>query len=79
MASSTTIDSRRTDSIGLAVDCSHCARRFAAAKTAVSCQSELMRTLRKTGKAKGIALSGYGTEEDVRASKEAGYAAHVRI
>jgi hypothetical protein len=38
-----------------------------------------MRTLRKTGKAKGIALSGYGTEEDVRASKEAGYAAHVRI
>ncbi len=38
---------------------------------------ELMRTLRKTGKVKGIALSGYGTEEDVRASRDAGFAAHV--
>ncbi|HEX3855103.1 MAG TPA: ATP-binding protein [Polyangiaceae bacterium] len=38
---------------------------------------DLMRTLRKTGKVKGIALSGYGTEEDVRASREAGFAAHI--
>jgi len=38
---------------------------------------DLMRTLRKTGKVKGIALSGFGTEEDVRASKEAGFAAHI--
>jgi len=38
---------------------------------------DLMRTLRKTGQVRGIALSGYGTEEDVRASKEAGFAAHM--
>jgi PAS domain S-box-containing protein len=38
---------------------------------------DLMRTLRKTGKVKGIALSGFGTEEDVRASKEAGFATHI--
>ena len=38
---------------------------------------ELMRTLRKTGKVKGIALSGFGTDADVRASKEAGFSVHV--
>ena len=38
---------------------------------------DLMRELRKTGDVKGIALSGYGTEEDVRASKEAGFALHL--
>ncbi len=38
---------------------------------------DLMRTLRKTGEVKGIALSGYGTEDDVRASKEAGFALHL--
>jgi PAS domain S-box-containing protein len=38
---------------------------------------DLMRTLRKTRQVKGIALSGYGTEEDVRASREAGFALHL--
>jgi PAS domain S-box-containing protein len=38
---------------------------------------ELMRTLRKAGDVKGIALSGYGTEEDIRASKAAGFAVHL--
>ena len=38
---------------------------------------DLMRTLRRTREVKGIALSGYGTEEDVRASKEAGFALHL--
>ncbi|HWZ91288.1 MAG TPA: ATP-binding protein, partial [Polyangiaceae bacterium] len=38
---------------------------------------ELMRALRKKGKVKGVALSGFGTDEDVRASKEAGFSAHV--
>ncbi len=38
---------------------------------------DLMRSLRKTRPVKGIALSGYGTEEDVRASKEAGFSAHI--
>ena len=38
---------------------------------------DLMRAMRKKGKVKGIALSGYGTDEDVRASKDAGFAAHL--
>jgi PAS domain S-box-containing protein len=38
---------------------------------------DLMRTLRKAGQVKGIALSGFGTEDDVRASKEAGFAQHI--
>jgi PAS domain S-box-containing protein len=38
---------------------------------------DLMRAMRKRGKVKGIALSGYGTDEDVRASKDAGFAAHL--
>jgi two-component system CheB/CheR fusion protein len=38
---------------------------------------DLMRQLRKTGKLKGVALSGYGTEADVQASVEAGFAVHV--
>ena len=36
-----------------------------------------MRALKKKGHIKGIALSGYGTEADVRAGKEAGFAAHI--
>ena len=38
---------------------------------------DLMRTLRRTRDVRGIALSGYGTEDDVRASKEAGFALHL--
>lgn len=38
---------------------------------------DLIRALRKSGSVKGIALSGYGTEEHVRASKEAGFDAHL--
>lgn len=38
---------------------------------------DLMRALRQKGKVKGIALSGFGTEDDVRASKDAGFAAHL--
>ncbi len=38
---------------------------------------DLMRALRKTRPVRGIALSGYGTKEDIRASKEAGFAAHI--
>jgi signal transduction histidine kinase len=38
---------------------------------------DLMRELRRRGHAlKGIALSGYGLEEDMRRSKEAGFSAH---
>jgi signal transduction histidine kinase len=39
---------------------------------------ELMQELRRRGNAlKGIALSGYGQEEDIRRSKEAGFSAHL--
>lgn len=39
---------------------------------------DLMQELRRRGNAlKGIALSGYGQEEDLRRSKEAGFSAHL--
>ncbi len=38
---------------------------------------ELMQTLQKTNPIKGIAVSGYGMEEDVRRSMEAGFAEHL--
>ena len=38
---------------------------------------ELMRELQQTHKLTGIALSGYGTDEDVAASKAAGFAEHL--
>jgi PAS domain S-box-containing protein len=38
---------------------------------------ELMKHLRETQGIKGIALSGFGTEEDVAASAAAGFAAHL--
>ena len=39
---------------------------------------DLMQELRRRGNAlKGIALTGYGQEEDVRRSKEAGFSAHL--
>jgi len=39
---------------------------------------DLMRTLRQRGHAfPGIALSGFGQEEDIRRSREAGFAAHL--
>jgi signal transduction histidine kinase len=39
---------------------------------------DLMQELRKRGNAlKGIALSGYGQQEDMRRSKEAGFSAHL--
>lgn len=38
---------------------------------------ELMQTLRETGPIKGIAVSGYGMEEDVRRSMDAGFAEHL--
>jgi len=38
---------------------------------------DLMRQLRAQYALKGIALSGFGTEEDVRKSKDAGFAAHL--
>jgi PAS domain S-box-containing protein len=38
---------------------------------------ELMKTLRETQGMKGIALSGFGTDEDVAASTAAGFAAHL--
>jgi PAS domain S-box-containing protein len=38
---------------------------------------DLIRTLRKTVKVRAIALSGFGTEADKRASQEAGFAAHL--
>jgi signal transduction histidine kinase len=39
---------------------------------------DLMQELRRRGNAlKGIALSGYGQEEDMRRSKEAGFSAHL--
>jgi two-component system CheB/CheR fusion protein len=38
---------------------------------------ELMRLLRPFGPVRGIALSGYGTDEDVRRSHEAGFDTHL--
>ncbi len=38
---------------------------------------ELMRLLRPFGPVRGIALSGYGTDEDVRRSREAGFDTHL--
>jgi CheY-like chemotaxis protein len=38
---------------------------------------ELMRQLRERYQLKGIALSGYGREDDMRRSREAGFDAHV--
>jgi PAS domain S-box-containing protein len=38
---------------------------------------DLIRTLRETQGVTGIALSGFGTDEDVSASAEAGFAAHL--
>jgi len=38
---------------------------------------DLMRALRETRPVPGIALSGYGTEDDIRASKQAGFAEHL--
>lgn len=38
---------------------------------------ELMRWLRERGDIKGIAMSGYGMDEDVRKSREAGYSEHL--
>lgn len=38
---------------------------------------ELMRQLRERYQLKGIALSGYGMEDDMRRSREAGFEAHV--
>ena len=38
---------------------------------------ELMRKVRSRGDTPGIAMSGYATEEDVRQSREAGFAVHL--
>jgi DNA-binding response OmpR family regulator len=38
---------------------------------------DLLRALRRRGPVKAIALSGYGTEQDQGASREAGFAAHL--
>jgi CheY-like chemotaxis protein len=38
---------------------------------------DLMRSLRANHHLKGVALSGYGTEADIRASEEAGFSAHL--
>lgn len=38
---------------------------------------ELMRQLKDRGKIKGIAMSGYGMEEDIRRSFEAGFSEHL--
>ncbi|MES2598314.1 MAG: ATP-binding protein [Verrucomicrobiota bacterium] len=38
---------------------------------------DLMRTLRERRGWRGIALSGYGTDDDVRQAREAGFAAHL--
>ena len=38
---------------------------------------DIMRQLRSEGPIKGIALSGYGSEEDIRRSRDAGFAAHL--
>jgi CheY-like chemotaxis protein len=36
-----------------------------------------MRNIRTLRPLKGVALSGYGTEADIAASKEAGFSAHL--
>ena len=41
------------------------------------CGTDLMRRLREQHGLKGIALSGYGMEEDVQKSREAGFAEHL--
>jgi PAS domain S-box-containing protein len=38
---------------------------------------DLMRTLKTSHSLPGVALSGYGSEADIRASKEAGFSAHL--
>ena len=38
---------------------------------------ELMHELRKTRDTPGIAMSGFGSEEDVRSSRSAGFAEHL--
>jgi CheY-like chemotaxis protein len=38
---------------------------------------DLMRSIRQTRPLRGVALSGYGTEADIRASQEAGFSAHL--
>jgi CheY-like chemotaxis protein len=38
---------------------------------------ELMQRIRTAGPVPGIALSGYGTEEDLRKSREAGFFTHL--
>ena len=38
---------------------------------------DLMRRLRERGEIRGIAVSGFGLEEDVRKSREAGFLAHM--
>ena len=38
---------------------------------------DLMRQLRTSQRVQGVALSGYGMEEDIRKSKEAGFAEHL--
>ena len=38
---------------------------------------ELMRRIRVSRQLAGVALSGYGTEADIRASEEAGFSAHL--
>jgi CheY-like chemotaxis protein len=38
---------------------------------------DLMRSIRQRRLLRGLALSGYGTEADVQASKDAGFSAHL--
>jgi len=38
---------------------------------------DLMRDIRRNRPLRGVALSGYGTEADIRASEEAGFSAHL--
>ncbi len=38
---------------------------------------DLMRAAREAGRVPGIALSGYGSDEDVRLSRDAGFSAHL--
>jgi CheY-like chemotaxis protein len=38
---------------------------------------QVMRELAKTGEAKGIAVSGYGMDEDLAQSSAAGFSAHL--
>ena len=39
--------------------------------------TELMEEMRKSREVKGIALSGYGTNEDLASSRKAGFVAHL--